>query len=142
MTGVQTCALPIWRDQPALAICCGCQQLNVALGGSLHQHVPDLPGVKSHSGGVRHVVAMEGPSRTRDIVGKPRPVVNSWHHQACNRRGAGLQVTARSPDGLIEGLESTRHRFVVAVQWHPERMQDDDRQRSLFRALVAESLKG
>jgi putative glutamine amidotransferase len=129
------------RDMPALAICCGCQQLNVALGGSLHQHVQDLPGVKKHSGGVRHAVAMEGPSRTRDIVGVPKPTVNSWHHQACDRVGDGLRVTAMSPDGLIEGLESARHRFILGLQWHPERMQDDDRQTALFRALVSESRK-
>ena len=124
-------------DLPTLAICCGCQQLNVLLGGSLHQHVYDLPGVKAHSDGTTHEVAMTGESRTRDILGTPRPSVNSYHHQACNRIGRGLTVTAESPDGLVEGVESTRHRWVVGVQWHPERMGDDRRQRRLFSALVA-----
>ena len=127
------------RDLPTLAICCGCQELNVHLGGSLHQHVQDLPGVKKHSGGVRHKVGMIGISRTRDIVGIPRPAVNSWHHQSCKEIGKGLIQTAESPDGLVEGVESTAHRFVLGVQWHPERMQDDVRQQNLFRALVAES---
>ena len=55
--------------------------------------------------------------------------------------GRGLVVTAESPDGLIEGIESLDHRFVIGVQWHPERMQDDARQQALFRALVAEARK-
>ncbi len=128
------------QDKPLLAICCGCQELNVALGGSLHQHLPDL-GAKKHTGGARHAVGMIGDSRTRDIVGVPRPTVNSWHHQACDRLGEGLVQTAESPDGVKEGVESPRHRFVVGIQWHPERMQADGRQQALFRALVAESLK-
>jgi putative glutamine amidotransferase len=126
-------------DLPVLAICCGAQELNVALGGSLHQHVYDLPGVKAHSDGTTHEVAMTGDSKTRDILGTPRPSVNSYHHQACNKIGRGLAVTAKSPDGLVEGVESTRHRWVVGVQWHPERMSDDARQRRLFSALVAAS---
>jgi len=127
------------RDMPFLAICCGCQLLNVALGGSLYQHIPDLPGSRKHTAGVSHPVGMLGHSRTRDIVGVPRPTVNSWHHQACRRIGRGLVQTAESPDGLVEGLESPTHRFAIGVQWHPERMQDDRRQQSLFRALVAEA---
>lgn len=127
------------RDLPTLAICLACQELNVLLGGSLHQHVQDLPGVKKHSGGVTHAIGMVGASKTRDILGVPKPTVNSWHHQACKTIGKGLVQTAASPDGLVEGLESTAHRFVVAVQWHPERMQDDARQQNLFRALVSEA---
>lgn len=123
-------------DLPVFAICCGAQELNVALGGSLHQHVYDLPGVKAHGDGAIHEVAMED-SKTADILGTRRPSVNSWHHQACARIGKGLRVTCMSPDGLVEGVESERHRWVVGVQWHPERMGDDARQRRLFRALVS-----
>jgi putative glutamine amidotransferase len=126
-------------DLPVLAVCLACQELNVLLGGSLHQHVQDLPGVKKHSGGVTHAVTLTGPSRTRDILGVTGATVNSWHHQACRSIGKGLIQTAGSPDGLVEGLESTRHRFVIAVQWHPERMRGDARQQSLFRALVSEA---
>jgi putative glutamine amidotransferase len=124
-------------DMPVLAICCGAQELNVALGGSLHQHVYDLPGVKAHSDGVRHEIELSGTSKTADILGTRRPSVNSYHHQACAKIGRGLRVTAMSPDGLVEGVESERHRWVVGVQWHPERMGDDRRQRRLFSALVA-----
>jgi putative glutamine amidotransferase len=129
------------RDLPTLCICCGHQELNVALGGSLHQHVYDLPGVRPHSEGATHPVAMTGGSMTRDIIGVPKPTVNSWHHQAIHDLGRGLVVTAESPDGLIEGVESRDHRFMIGVQWHPERMQADKRQQSLFRALVAEARK-
>ena len=122
-------------DLPVLAICCGCQELNVLLGGSLHQHVYDLPGVQPHGEGVLHEVLVSD-SKTRDILGTPRPRVNSWHHQACAKIGRGLRVTSMSPDGLVEGVESERHRWVVGVQWHPERMGDDRRQRRLFSALV------
>jgi putative glutamine amidotransferase len=127
------------QDKPFLAICCGCQELNVALGGSLHQHVEDLPGVRRHAGGVRHTVEVAKASRTRDILGASTVRVNSWHHQACHRLGRGLLESARSPDGLVEGLESPRHRFAIGVQWHPERMPDDPRQQALFRALVSEA---
>jgi putative glutamine amidotransferase len=128
-------------ELPLLAICLACQELNVLLGGSLHQHVQDLPGVKKHSGGVRHPVRMIADSKTRDILGAPKATVNSWHHQSCDRLGKGLVQTSESPDGLIEGLESPSHRWVVGVQWHPERMQDDARQQNLFRALVSEARK-
>jgi putative glutamine amidotransferase len=129
------------RDLPALCICCGHQELNVALGGSLHQHVDDLPDVDAHSNGARHPVGIFRANRLRDIVGAVRPTVNSWHHQAINRMGRGLAITAVSDDGLVEGIESDLHRFMVGVQWHPERMQDDRRQQNLFRALVAEARK-
>jgi gamma-glutamyl-gamma-aminobutyrate hydrolase PuuD len=129
------------RDLPLLAVCCACQELNVALGGSLHQHLPDLPGTRRHSGGARHPVDLAEGSRVREILRAPRAVVNSWHHQACRRIGRGLSVAARCPDGVVEAIESPRHRFAVGVQWHPERMPGDPRQRALFRALVAESAR-
>lgn len=127
------------RDLPLLGVCCACQELNVALGGSLYQHLPDLPGTRNHSGGTRHPVDLAEGSRVREILGVPKTVVNSWHHQACRRIGRGLSVTARCPDGVVEAVESSRHRFAVGVQWHPERMTGDPRQRALFRALVAEA---
>ncbi|MBI3857522.1 MAG: type 1 glutamine amidotransferase [Planctomycetes bacterium] len=129
------------RDLPTLCICCGHQELNIALGGTLNQHVTDLKGVQVHAGGTTHRVKMTGPSRTRDILRAPRFSVNSWHHQAIRNVGRGLVVTAESDDGLIEGIESPKHRFMIGVQWHPERMQDDARQQALFRALVAEARK-
>ena len=127
------------RNLPFLAICCGCQELNVALGGSIHQHVDDLPGVRRHSGGVRHPVDLAPSSRLRRILGASRVTVNSSHHQACRDLGRGLAAAAWSPDGLVEAIESPRHRFAIGVQWHPERMAGDRRQRDLFRALATEA---
>ena len=110
--------------------------MNVALGGSLHQHVCDLPGIAPHGDGAEHPVEMAGSSRTRDAMGAA-PRVNSWHHQAVNRPGAGFAITARAPDGIIEGMESERHRWVVGVQWHPERIAERPEQSRLLAAFVA-----
>lgn len=129
------------RNLPALCICCGHQELNVALGGSLHQHIGDLPDTDKHAGGTSHSVRVFGGNRLREILGTDHPKVNSWHHQAINEIGSDLKITAVSDDGIIEGVESESHRFMVGVQWHPERMQDDRRQQNLFRALVAEARK-
>lgn len=118
------------RDAPILAICLGCQELNVALGGSLHQHI------EGHEGGREHPVEVAA-SRLSELVGRA-PTVNSYHHQALNRLGKGLKITALA-GGVIEGIESEKHRFVVGVQWHPERISSRPEQKKLFRAFVAES---
>lgn len=128
------------KDLPILGICYGMQLLSIARGGSLHQHIGDIPGARGHGNGCRHDVEMVGTSRTRDLVGRRRRV-NSWHHQSVHRPGRGFRVTGVSPDGIIEGLESDRHRWVVGVQWHPERMTDRREQGALFRALVGEARK-
>lgn len=126
------------RDLAVLGICLGMQTLNVAFGGSIHQHIYDLPGIGPHSGGVEHEAEMTGDSRLREALdGRTR--VLSWHHQAANRIGEGLRVIARSADGLVEGIESARHRWVVGVQWHPERMAGRPDQERLFAAFAAAS---
>jgi len=117
------------RNAPVLGICLGSQLLNVALGGSLHQHIGD-----DHRNAT-HAVRIEA-SRLRDILGAAEPSVNSYHHQAVARVGAGLRVTARAPDDVVEALESEKHRFVIGVQWHPERIADRPEQLALFRVLV------
>jgi putative glutamine amidotransferase len=115
------------RDVPILAICRGQQVLNVATGGTLVQDVPSLvEGEVEHDGpGPRwrraHRVEVTSPSRLREILGQDAVSVNSIHHQAVDRIGEDLVVSARCPeDGVVEGLERPRNRFVVAVQWHPE----------------------
>src|SRR5262245_15847359 len=115
------------RDAPLLGICLGCQEINVALGGSLHQHI------EGHEGGREHPVEV-GKSQLGDLVGRA-PTVNSYHHQAIHKLGKGLKVTART-DGVIEGIESEKHRFVVGVQWHPERIASRPEQKKLFQAFV------
>ena len=120
------------RDVPVLAICLGCQEINVALGGSLHQHI------EGHEGGKEHGVEV-AESRLRDLAGRSLSV-NSYHHQSINRLGEGLKVTART-DGVIEAVESEKHRWVVGVQWHPERIADRREQKKLFAAFVGEALR-
>ncbi|HVC69785.1 MAG TPA: gamma-glutamyl-gamma-aminobutyrate hydrolase family protein [Acidimicrobiales bacterium] len=122
-------------DLPVLAICRGMQLLNVRLGGTLVQHVPDLVG----HGGHQPAAGCFGPTRVRfepgSVVSKTMgevATVACSHHQAIDTLADGLVVTARAPDGLIEAVELPAARFAVAVQWHPE--QDADLR--LFDALV------
>jgi putative glutamine amidotransferase len=133
------------RDVPILAICRGHQVLNVASGGTLVQDIPsELPGTVNHDApGKRwrrsHTVEVVLGSRLREIVGRETLRVNSFHHQAIERVGEGLVVSARcAEDGVIEGLEMPGRRFVVAVQWHPESFWNQpDSFQSLFDAHAA-----
>jgi putative glutamine amidotransferase len=114
-------------DLPILAICRGCQVLNVHLGGTLHQHLPDEVGHTAHRTapyvfGDVDVGTVAG-TRTAGIFGDAATVCCS-HHQAIDRLGRGLEVTARTSDGVIEAVELPGSRFVVAVQWHPEQGWD------------------
>lgn len=129
---------------PIFAICRGIQVLNVAAGGSLfqdiatqrpnaqkHDHYPDHE--PSH---LAHPIQIERGSRIAAICGQTRITVNSLHHQAIDRLGAGLSVVARSSDGIIEAIESNDDRWVVGVQWHPEWMLEDrEDMPALFRAF-------
>ena len=122
-------------DLPVLAICRGMQLLNVHLGGTLIQHVPDAVGHAGHqpaAGCFAEVeVRTEAGSLAADVVGAST-VVRCSHHQAVAETGAGLAVTARAEDGLVEAVELTAARFVLGVQWHPEENGDV----RLFDALV------
>jgi gamma-glutamyl-gamma-aminobutyrate hydrolase PuuD len=124
------------RDIPLLAICRGLQVLNVVLGGSLHQHLPDLTGDERHQpepgvfGAVE--VNIEQGTRTAGLTG-PRPRVSCHHHQALARLAPGLKVTGRADDGTVEAVEVPGQAFAIGVQWHPEEDSEDAR---LFAALV------
>jgi putative glutamine amidotransferase len=132
------------RRLPVLGICRGLQVLNVALGGSLHQHLPDLVGNDSHSpdpGGYgAHEVSVAPGSRLAAILNRTDltdhlpVVVPTHHHQAIDRLATGLAATAWATDGTIEAVEldPAEQPFAVAVQWHPEAGDD----LSLFRALA------
>jgi putative glutamine amidotransferase len=130
-------------ELPVLGVCRGAQILNVALGGTLIQHLPDA-GLDGHhlqhvpTDAPRHPVVLERGSRLAAIFGAERIDVNSVHHQGIAAVAPGLAVSARSADGTIEGLEAERDDgWVVAVQWHPEAMEASDvLQRRLFDALV------
>lgn len=130
------------RGLPMLGICRGLQLLNVARGGSLHQHLPDVVGERiahrqpepAHT--PTHWVAMGGSGRLPRILRCRRIRVNSFHHQAVARLGAGLVVTGRASDGTIESLEAIDRSFVLAVQWHVECLVDRPRQAAIFGAFV------
>lgn len=121
----------IKADLPLLAICRGHQILNVALGGTLTQHVDGHRRVE-------HAVELAPGSKTAAAMGITTPVGASSHHQVVAELGTGLTVTARSPDdGYIEGVELPRARWVVGVQWHPEKTAERDLvQQRLFEELV------
>ena len=126
------------HELPLLAICRGSQVLNVALGGDLEQHLPDLVGNEAHreTPGVfsDHEVTIEDDTRLGSILGS-RHVVKSSHHQGLGRVGPGLRETARAHDGTLEALEDPTRPFALGVLWHPEEGED----LALFEALVAEA---
>lgn len=132
----------IERAVPLLAICRGMQVLNVALGGTLHVHLPDVVGDEiSHRAPPRvpvpHAVLVDEGSRLAGIMGATEIEPMSWHHQAVERCGDGLRVVARASDGVVEALELEGHPEVIAVQWHPELSAErDPTQAALFSALV------
>jgi putative glutamine amidotransferase len=127
---------------PALNICRGAQVLNVALGGTLIEHLPDEVGdALDHratpEGFVYHPVAIEPNSRLSEIVGQTEVTSASWHHQAVRQLAPSLKAVAFAADGTIEALEMPEHPWLIAVQWHPESIAaDDPANQRLFDALV------
>jgi putative glutamine amidotransferase len=133
------------EDRPTLAICRGIQVLNVALGGTLWQDVvaqgvSDLDHHRDNLTERRmlaHVVRIESGTLLHRVLGRDQLQVNSLHHQAINRVGEGLQVSARSDDGTVEAMELPDRRFLLGVQWHPEELVGEhDWAQRLFEALV------
>ena len=128
---------------PILAICRGMQALNVARGGSLHQHLPDVVGTeidhRQTVAGTRptHWVSLQPDSGLAGTLGRGRSKVNSFHHQAIQRLGTGLTEVAWAADGTIEGVEDPSRPFLVGVQWHAESLAHRPEHRALFAAFVA-----
>jgi putative glutamine amidotransferase len=122
------------RDLPVLAICRGMQLLNVALGGTLAQHVEGhrQPGVDE-----AHTITVEADAALARVIGAGAHVVNSRHHQIVDRVGRGLRVSASSGEGFPEALEMPDKKFALAVQWHPEDLlaRGED-SRKLFEAFA------
>jgi putative glutamine amidotransferase len=133
-------AAALERDLPVLAICRGSQVLNVARGGDLVQHLPDLVGHEEHkhTPGVfaDHDVSVEHGTRLASLLGD-RTHVKSHHHQGFGRLGEGLRVAAHAEDGAVEAVEDPSRRFALGVLWHPEAGED----LKLFEALVLEAAR-
>ncbi|GAA5021028.1 gamma-glutamyl-gamma-aminobutyrate hydrolase family protein [Kitasatospora paranensis] len=121
------------RDLPVLGVCRGMQLLNVALGGTLIQHLPDGSHQNPPARFVRQAVHVRPDSLLGAVLGRAAKV-SCYHHQAADRLGTGLQAVAWAADETVEALELPDRRFVLGVQWHPETDPDDLR---LFEALTA-----
>lgn len=130
------------RGRPVLGICRGCQLVNVALGGTLHQHLPDLTGVnhlhREPRDFIAHAVSVNRPSRLYEVVGAEQLEVNSIHHQAVDGLAEPLRAVACSADGIIEAVEDPG-RPLLAVQWHPESLVPSETHLALFRWLTGTS---
>jgi putative glutamine amidotransferase len=129
------------RDMPVLGICGGQQLLNVALGGTLIQHIPDevpealahrQPNPRDEPG---HDVRVIAGTLLHRIAGAEHLAVNSAHHQAVKAAGPGVVIDAVAGDGVVEGIEDPRRRFCLGVQWHPE-FEIGEADRRIFRAFV------
>jgi putative glutamine amidotransferase len=128
----------IGRRMPVLGICRGMQILNVAYGGGIEQHLPDVVGHEDHRHTpgtfADHEVDLEAGSLAARAAGAERTPVKSHHHQGVREVGDGLVVTGRSEDDTIEALEDPSCPFVLGVLWHPE----EDEKSQLIKALVSE----
>jgi putative glutamine amidotransferase len=135
------------RRLPVLGVGLGMQQLNAAFGGTLYLHLPEdlprsLPHLDPTGGPHRHLVLLEPGTRLDEIYGGGELRVNSCHHQAVRQVGAGLRVSARSPDGVIEALEADDpHWFCIGVQWHPESETASALDMQLFEGFVQACLR-
>ena len=136
----------IEKDTPTIGICFGIQIMNVAMGGDIYQDIeseyPQQALTHPKVGGEDslHEIEIEPGSLLSKLVGKSKDFVNSAHHQAVDEIGEGFVVTARSKDGIVEAIENPSKRFVIGVQYHPERMLETSKfrehRRKLFEAFI------
>src|SRR5699024_8551772 len=130
-------------DFPLLAICRGSQLLNVAMGGSIIQHIDDHRAVLDDSGNIGFLdehIRIEPGSKVAEMLGRTTAVVRGAHHQAVDELGENLQAVAFAQDGTVEATEHTGKTWVVGLQWHPEEAdaQATDRD-EIFKTLVERS---
>jgi putative glutamine amidotransferase len=126
---------------PVLGVCGGMQLLNVVRGGTLYQDLGEDVGVRTHEQPppkdvASHDVEVAPGTQLASLVGAGRLPVNSTHHQAVRDAGAGVLVSGRAPDGVIEAIEIPDHPFALGVQWHPEALAQEPRQAAIYRGLV------
>jgi putative glutamine amidotransferase len=127
---------------PMLCICRGMQVLNIVCGGTLHSHLPERFGNDVDHRlpprlPTRHPVQIESDSRLAQMLGATEVEVCSWHHQAVDRMGSKLRMTASAADGVVEAVEHVEHQWCTGVQWHPEMQLGEEPHDRLFQAFVA-----
>ena len=132
------------KDKPVLLICRGLQVLNVLSGGTLHEHIADVYPENIHQGTETiwtiQVAGIMDSTKLLDVIKQLSVKTMSGHHQGVKDIGAGLSVSAKAADGIVEALEVSDHPFCVAVQWHPEMTADvDQSQQNIFDALIKAS---
>ncbi|MGJ3241013.1 MAG: gamma-glutamyl-gamma-aminobutyrate hydrolase family protein [Anaerolineae bacterium] len=137
-------AMIVQRDQPVLCVCRGMQVLNVALGGTMYEHIPDIRDVDMHRNAdgfwTVHDVQIRARSKLAQAMQSIQVQTYSGHHQAVKTIGEGLTVVAQAPDGIVEGLEVNVHPWMIGVQWHPEKSaQTDPTQQALFDTLIRQT---
>jgi len=136
------------QSKPILGICRGFQMLNIALGGSLYQDLAtQLPGSLEHRSLAKptwnhHTVRVQANSLLHRVIGQSNLQANTSHHQAIKNLAPSLKAVAWAEDGVIEGIESPNHPFVLGVQWHPEAMVDEATAFKLLAAFVKTCAKG
>lgn len=129
------------KNMPVLAVCRGVQLMNVCMGGTLYQDLPS-EGFPVHSifSNLRniptHRVTVTEESLLAEIIGSGETWVNSFHHQAVDQLGTGLEAAAVSEDGVVEAITMPDKKFVLAVQWHPEMMFDSEKQQKIFQSFI------
>ncbi len=136
-------SLALERNLPLLGVCGGAQAINVALGGSLYQDIAtQISDAGEHQQGALkdrggHQIKIHNGTKLQQIVGRETLEVNTTHHQAVKRLGRGLIVNATAEDGIIEGIESKDHSFVLGLQWHPEFLTERaSAQRQIFSSFI------
>jgi putative glutamine amidotransferase len=131
-------------DKPMLCVCRGMQVLNVAFGGTMHEHIPDVRESDIHRSAdglwAIHEISVDENSRLAKAMGTNKVETYSGHHQAVKAIGQGLCVVAQAPDGIIEALEHEQHPWLLGVQWHPEKSSaTDPTQQAIFNTFVKEA---
>jgi putative glutamine amidotransferase len=131
----------VQHEKPFLAICRGLQVMNVALGGTLHTHIPDqIPNSLKHDNEeftlISHPININEDSKMAEIFGETLLHVNSLHHQAIKDLASNLRIVGHAPDGVIEAVEIPEHPYALGVQWHPEWLTDQIPMQKLFKSFV------
>ena len=134
--GEQKLLREIDPELPVFGICYGCQFINVTRGGSLIQHLPDVVGHESHTGGTMQEYVIDEGSQLHELIGESKVEGKSYHHQAVKKLGDGLTIVSHSNDGTVEAIEANDRPWMIGVQWHPERTLESTATKNLFAEFI------